>query len=86
MAVSKDKDSGCVDGVCPDAAGLDLNEDARSYGNLATVMLVTGGVFIGAGAALFFMPPDRRSTASVATESYPEVWVGPTSVRVRARF
>ena len=86
MALNKDKDSGCVDGTCPDSTSLSLNKDARSLGNLATVTLVVGGVLTSAGAVLFFVPPDRGSAASAEKSWHARVGLGPGGISLLGSF
>jgi len=55
-AMSKADDAGCENGLCPNSASEELNEDALDAGNVATVALIAGTVLAGAGVVLFFVP------------------------------
>ena len=54
----------CPQNVC-DAAGLQLNRDAKSAATVSTVAFGVGLAALGTGAWLMFVPPRSNATASV---------------------
>ncbi|HTQ02319.1 MAG TPA: hypothetical protein VMI54_00630 [Polyangiaceae bacterium] len=70
LAKQKDSDSkanGHCDASGCDAKGLDLNKDARTFGNLSTAFFIGGGVLLAAGVTLFVVgaPGSPESRASI---------------------
>ena len=65
-------ESGCRDGrVCPDDASADRLRDARSSANVATALVIGGGIFVASGAAFFFLAPKRGTSVAIAPSVSP---------------
>jgi hypothetical protein len=64
-ALSKKSDSEafCDGSSCHDSKGVDLLDDARSAGNVATIAGVTGLALASAGVVLYFTAPHGTATA-----------------------
>jgi hypothetical protein len=56
-AKSKNDESGCDGGACPDDDALAKNQEAVQAGNVATVAVIAGGVLAAAGATVFLLAP-----------------------------
>jgi hypothetical protein len=69
----------CSNGEC-DAEGVALAEDAKSAGNMSTVMFIVGGALVAGGAVLFFTAPSPASGGSL------NAGVTPTGAFVRGTF
>ena len=65
----------CGSTSCTNAAGVSAGNDARSAGNLSTVMMIVGGVGLAAGVTLWVTAPKTEST---------QVGIGPGSVQLKA--
>jgi tetratricopeptide (TPR) repeat protein len=76
----EESDKYCTGNRCPDRRGVELMDDARVAGNLATVSFIVGGVGFGAAAVLWFARPFSSEVAAA------EIGVGPAAVRVRGRW
>lgn len=57
----------CDSNAACDATGLQINQDARSKGNVATVFMVSGLVFAAAGAACILFWPKPAPPQKAAT-------------------
>ena len=58
VAKSERDDSGCTNGrLCPDRAAADKLSAAKSDANVATALVVTGGILAAAGAVIGFADP-----------------------------
>ncbi len=70
----------CTGNVCRDPRGVELMNEARSAGNVATVSFVVGGVALGTAATLWFLElPSDRGTAT-------QVGFAPGVVHVRGTW
>ncbi len=77
QAMSKHNDANKVcPGACSDRTGVDLWDDARSKGNVATVGFIVGGVGLAAGGILWL-------TAKSGDSASVRVGAGPSSLQVR---
>jgi hypothetical protein len=63
-AKSKNDDSGCDGGACPDQDALEKNQEAVQAGNVATVAVIAGGVLAAAGATVFLLAPREAAPES----------------------
>jgi hypothetical protein len=61
------KDEGCIDDVCPEAAGK-IRDKAKVSGNISTVAFAVGAAALGTGLVLYFTAPGsmKEKDASVA--------------------
>ncbi len=66
-AISKNDDSGCEDGICPDARGKELNDEAMTAGTVSTVTFIAGAAALGAGLFLFLWEPGAESERGPGT-------------------
>jgi hypothetical protein len=55
------KSAGCHGNVCPDASSARRYDDARSSGNVATILFAAGAGVIAAGAVLYFTAPSHSA-------------------------
>jgi hypothetical protein len=79
-AMSKHDDAAAkCPAACPDQAGVDLWNDARTAGNISTVAFVVGGVGLATGAILWFTAKPSRTTA-LRTD------FGPGTVQIRGTW
>jgi hypothetical protein len=62
---------GCSGSTCPTQAGVDDNASARSSGDMATILLATGGVAVAAGAVLWLTAPSSPRSSAVALRVAP---------------
>lgn len=67
-----------------DAEGVDLGQQAKSSGNIATIAFVAGGALLLGGAVLFFTAPSDGKSGKLAMPV--RVGVGPGSVLLRGSF
>lgn len=74
-------DAGCTDGVCPDRESLQRADDARSLGNLGTVVGGVGVAALTAGVVLWLTAPSARTVEVMPTASLESV-----GFTVRAAF
>ena len=74
-------DAGCTDGVCPDRESLQRADDARSLGNLGTVVGGVGVAALTAGVVLWLTAPSARTVEVIPTASLESV-----GFTVRAAF
>ncbi|HEY2509328.1 MAG TPA: hypothetical protein VGI39_00605 [Polyangiaceae bacterium] len=85
VAVGKKSDAeqqGCVGNLCP-ANAAPARDEARSDANIATAMLVAGGVLAAGGAALWFLAPRTTSTSVTVV---PHAGTGGAGVDLFGRF
>jgi hypothetical protein len=68
----------CPNRTCPSQATLDNRNSVDSLATTSTVLFVSSGMLIAAGAALFFIGKPREETVSVS--------VGPRSLGMSFRF
>jgi hypothetical protein len=60
-AISDNNKSGCGSNTCPDAASLEVRNDARSAGNISTISFVAGGVLAATGVTLFVLGGQKQT-------------------------
>lgn len=65
--------NGCNGGACTEQHGFDLQKDARSAGNVATVGFIVGIAGLGTGAALYLWEPARNGGDEAAVQVSAEV-------------
>lgn len=63
-----------------DSLGLEVRNEARSYRNASTALMVTGGILTGIGATVFLVFPAKRSSP------YATLDFGPSGILVRGQF
>jgi hypothetical protein len=81
----KDASSHCDANLC-DQGGLDIRDDARSKGNVATIVGGIGLAAVGAGAALFLLAPSGSDASKTGRRSLPSVGIGPGWMVVGGRW
>lgn len=82
---SSAKSAGCDGNVCPNTSSANEYNDARSAGNVATVLFVTGAAVLAAGAVVYFTAPSHGDSTS-ATPSSVAIGVGPAFAFVKGRW
>ena len=82
LAKNKSSEANCPDGACPDAGSLELNQQARSLGDRATIAMIAGGALLAVGATLFFIPVGRSKGVALAPSAAP----GMASLQLQGRF
>lgn len=88
-AKSLDKDSrsnGDCDASGCNATGLQRNKDARSAGNVSTVLFVAGGVLVATGVTLFIVGGNKKSEASASLAVSPLLPAGGGGVALHGGF
>src|SRR6202035_3962646 len=80
---SYDSAAGCSGTTCADQGGIDKSNSARNLGNVATVLLIAGGVVAATGAVLWLTAPAPSGEAKQASWS---IGVTPGGAAVRGRF
>jgi hypothetical protein len=78
MSKHNDAEKKCP-GECPDQAGVDLWNEARTAGNISTIAFAVGGVGLATGAILWFTAKPSRSSSVQAQ-------VGPGSLQIRGTW
>lgn len=78
MSKHSDAEKKCP-GACPDQAGVDLWNEARTAGNISTIAFAVGGVGLATGAILWFTAKPSRSSSVQAQ-------VGPGSLQIRGTW
>lgn len=73
-------DKYCTGSACTSQTGVDAGKEARSAGNLATVLFAVGAVGVATGVTLWFTAPGRSGPEQLALD------VGPGSVSVRSNW
>lgn len=76
----KDAKARCNSNYECDQTGVDLTDQARSSGNIATLGFIAGGALLVAGVVLFFTAPSGKPANKV------KVGVGPGSLMLGASF
>jgi hypothetical protein len=82
VAKNKSAQANCPGGACPDRHSLELNQDARAFGDRATIALIVGGGLAAVGATLFFIPVGRDEAVAVV----PSVAPASASLQLAGRF
>jgi hypothetical protein len=84
LAVHAKSDYDGVASECPARGcsqdGFDVRTSARSLANAATIVMAVGGVAVGFGAAMWFVPPSSTGTSAVSA------FVGPGTVGLAGSF
>jgi hypothetical protein len=78
MSKHSDADQKCP-GDCPDQAGVDLWNEARTAGNISTIAFAVGGVGLATGAILWFTAKPSRASSVHAQ-------IGPGSLQIRGTW
>lgn len=85
-ALALDKNSQSNQGHCNaegfcDAAGADLRNDARAFGNVSTAAIIAGGALLAGGAVLLVVAPGAKRAGSAL-----EIEVRPGGLSLRRSF
>jgi hypothetical protein len=81
---SYDGAAGCSGSQCTDTSGFDTSNSARNLGNIATAVLIGGGVLALTGGVLWLTAPNATPAAS--TQAAWDVGVTPGGAALRTRF
>ena len=76
----KDAKTHCTASYECDQSGVDLTDEARSSGNIATLGFIAGTALLAAGVVLFVTAPSGAPSNKV------QVGVGPGSLQLRGSF
>ncbi len=82
---SSAKSAGCDGNVCPDGSSANEYNDARSAGNVATVLFAVGAGVLVAGAVVYFTTPHHGDTTTASSSSL-ALGIGPTGAFVKGRW
>jgi hypothetical protein len=70
LSKKSDADKYCKGSACTDQKGVNLLDDARSAGTIATITGVAGIALIGAGVVVFLTAPSSKSTGVALAPAY----------------
>jgi hypothetical protein len=70
LSKKSDADKYCHGSACTDQKGVNLLDDARSAGNIATITGVAGIALIGAGVVVFLTAPSSKEPSVALAPAY----------------
>jgi hypothetical protein len=82
---SSAKSAGCDGNVCPNGSSANEYNDARSAGNVATVLFAVGAGVLVAGAVVYFTTPHHGDTTTASSSSL-AFGIGPAGAFVKGRW